>query len=174
MSGQVKFFILKCFSLALIFGFLISCGSSPGTAGSGSTSPSQQPIDAQARQDLYMRHIRNEGYAPSIDEDGDIAFRRGGLNYYVIINRRDPSFTIVLLPVIVELYSDSDRARAASAVSYANSRTKVAKAYLTGQNDQYVSIAVEIYLENPNDFEVLFNRFLGAIGSSKEDFESRM
>ena len=169
MKSRIKYHILNFFSLSLIFGFLISCGSSPSATSSGSLSPSpsQQPADAQSRQNFYMQYLQNEGYMPSI-ENGNITFSVEGFDFYVIINRTDPSFTIILLPNIIELSSDSDQVMAAVAVSYANSNTKVAKAYIDidGQNNQYVSIAVEMYLENPNDFTVLFNLFLSAISTS--------
>ena len=167
--------VLKCFSLVLILGLLISCGSSPGTAGSQSpsspSSSSRQPSDVQSRLALYRQYLQGEGYRPSIDEDGFLSFSVQDINFYIYINETDPSFTEIFLPNLYVIGSDSDRAKVAEAVSYANNVTKVGKAYI---NDQYVFIAVEIYLENPNDFSVLFSRILNAMIYSVQNFSSKM
>jgi len=181
MKSQLKHFILKFFSLALVFGFLVSCGSAPKTTSSSTTSsltspstPSaaRQPADVESRQDIYMQHLRNEGYSPNVDEDGDIAFRVDNLNYYISIARGEPSFTRIFLPMDYALETDADKESAALMVSYANSMTRVVKAYLTGANNSLVFFVVEIILENPNDFAVLFSRILREIQASKEIFES--
>jgi hypothetical protein len=119
-----------------------------------------------------MAHLREEGYAPSIDKDGDIAFKREGYSYFVVIGKSDPAFLYVLLPNIKSLGSDADRRRAAEAVSYANNKTKVAKAYFSGSQNQYVSIGAEIFLENPDHFAVLFRRLIGTIDRAKINLES--
>jgi len=203
MLYQTKYHFLKwLISFVLIAGVLLSCGTKPSagsqtrtTTGSAvaqnsaeeqssgsqtktttTTSPAtpQNKAEIQSRQSLYMAHLRNEGYVPSIDEDGDIAFKREGLTYYIGIVENDPSFTEIVLMNIISLNNDRDRARAAAAVSFANSNTKGAKAYISGSQNQFVSIAMEVFLENPNDFTALFSRYLRAIDSAKEDFESKM
>lgn len=166
MICTIKKYIFKSvFMMALIAVVMISCATAGSQTGAS---------DMASRQRLYMAHLREKGYIPSIDEDGDIFFKREGSSYFIYIERNDPSFTSILLPGIASLNSDADRARAAAAVSFANSNTKVAKAYISGSQDQLVTIAAEIYLENPNDFAVLFERLMMTIDSAKEDFRSKM
>ena len=148
--------------LAACAAITVSCASAP----SGSQTKAADP-----RQSTYMAHLREEGYAPSIDNDGDIAFKREGYTYYVIIGKDDPTLLYVLLPNIKALNTDADRARAADAISRANMETKVAKAYLASQSRR-VNIAAEMYLENPDHFAVLFKRLIGSIDTAREDFES--
>jgi hypothetical protein len=148
--------------LAACAAIMVSCASAP----SGSRTKA-----GDQRQNAYMAHIREEGYAPWIDEDGDIAFKREGFTYVVLRAEDDPTVLAVTLPNIMALNNDADRAKAADAISRANAETKVAKAYLTRQN-QRVSIAAEMYLENPDHFAALFKRMLGAIDTAREKLNS--
>lgn len=179
--------VIKCFFLVVLISvFAASCVSTPPSApqaavstpaasstGSASSTARVLTGEAASRQRFYMTHLRSEGLAPELDEDGDITFKRNGLNYFIIIGINDPTYISVMLPGIASISSASDRTRAANAVSFANSSSKVAKAYITGSSDQYVTLAVETYLENVNDFTVLFKRYLLSLDSIKEDFDSK-
>jgi hypothetical protein len=171
MKSRIKYLFFSCFSLAVILGFFVSCGSSPNTTASLSSSR-QQPVDRQSRVDLYMRYLQNEGHNPSIDEDGDILFSLEDIDFFVRVNERDPSFTMIVLPNIYAANTDAELEMAAAAAAYTNNATKVAKVFLVGPNDNVAYIAVEIYLENPNDFAVLFSRFINDIYIALNQFFS--
>ena len=154
--------------LAACAAVLISCAGAPPS----SSRPTQW--DIESRQRIYMAHLREEGYAPRIDEDGDIAFRWEGLDCYIIMVESDPSLMYVLLPSIWTLESDAERIRAANAISVANRRTKVAKAYVSGRENNFVSISTELFLEDPNHFKVIFWRMMGAISTAAGHFVDNM
>ena len=53
---------------------------------------SAQQMSKAALQRMYMDYLREEGYMPSIDEDGDILFKVAGDSYYIIIDEDDLQF----------------------------------------------------------------------------------
>ena len=172
MINRIKRYTLKSVCvLAACAAITVSCATVPSGSQTRAAASTRQRAEIDSRQRIYMAHLREEGYAPSIDDDGDIAFKREGYTYYVIIDETDPTLLFLLLPNIKALNTDADRARAADAISHANANTKVAKAYLARQN-QRVNIAAEIYLENPDHFAVLFKRLVGSIDAAREYFES--
>jgi hypothetical protein len=153
------------FILALCAVIFISCGSTPS---------SDSSAEWRSRRQIYMNFLREDGYSPSIDKDGDIMFKLEGLTWYILFDKNDPSFFTLALLNIWSIDSDSERREALNAISYANNKTKAAKMFTSGSRKQWVSIAVEMYLEKPDDLKILFKRLIGAINSAKNDFLSQM
>jgi hypothetical protein len=178
MTFSITRFIKCSFILAApLVVFLTSCGTTPSAA---PAAPSSGPVSAEVqrgidgRQSIYMAYLRQEGFSPDFDTDGDIIFKKEGRTYFIIVGKNDNDFLDLLLPNVWSIKSDSERAKAANAVSFANSSTKAAKVYISGEKDQWVSIALEMYLENPNDFKILFSRMLRVIDVAEKDFISKM
>ena len=169
MIRTIRHFVFICvFIPAFLAVIFISCGTSP-SSGSASTQSGKDQ-----RQRIYMDYVRAEGYVPSIDEDGDILFKKEGRSYFIIIGKNDTSFMQLLLPNIWSIDSETERAQVAEAISYANRRTKVAKAYISGARNQWVSIGVETFFEDPTHFGPLFPRMMNAISTANENFEDQM
>jgi hypothetical protein len=174
MSNRIKRYAFKHVCVLAVCAIItVSCATAP-SSGSQTGASQQQQVGRDARQRIYMAHLRAEGYTPTIDDDGYISFKREGYTYYIYIDSTDPSFLFIQLPTIKTINSDADMIRAADAISYANRRTKVAKAYIAGSPDQWVSIGAEAFLENPDHFAVLFGRLMTGISAAKENFESNM
>ena len=163
--------ILKSIILCLVSAVIMTSCLTTGTSSGGGRSAS---ADAARRQNIYMEFLRQEGYQPTIDEDGDIAFRREGRTYYIIISKNDPTLIYFTLFGLRTVSSESDRVRFANAVGVANRRVKVAKMYLTSGNPQRVNLSIEAFIENPNDFGVLFNRYLGTMDLSEQRFREAL
>jgi len=121
-----------------------------------------------------MQYLRSEGYMPSIDEDNDILVKLDGSSFYIIIGKSDPSFLTLLKPNIWSIKSDAERTKAANAVSYANRSTKVAKAFLIGNNNEWVSLSAEMYVDDPNQFGLFFKRLIRMINNTGSQFENQM
>ena len=61
-------------------------------------------LQAQNVQSSIMSFLRNEGYSPSYDSDGDIQFKVQGDLYYVIVKEVDDyAYVEVRAPYIVDL-----------------------------------------------------------------------
>jgi len=164
--------------LLICAGFLLSCGSAPSSTSSGSSTSSTVSPQTQAeidrRQSIYMQYLRSEGYVPSIDKDNDILVKLDGSNFYILIGKSDPSFLTLLKPSIWSIKSDAERTKAANAVSYANRSTKVAKAFLAGKNNEWVSLSAEMYVDDPNQFGLFFKRLIRMINNTGSEFETQM
>lgn len=122
-------------------------------------------------QKMYMEFLTNEGYRPSIDSDGDIAFKAEGGEYCIIVDEDDLEYFCLLYPGIYSIDNDDEKAKAAIAAGYVNSRVKVAKIVLTRD---MVSIAVQIYVANPKDFGQFFPRMLRAVQSAVSSFREKL
>jgi hypothetical protein len=156
---------------AVIFAVvLISCGSSP--------SPQYTPLpqsDYESRLNVYMTIVREAGFEPSIDRDGDIEFNRDGNTYFIVIDRIDTSFVFLQMPYYI-IGSNEEKQYVAVAIGNANRIAKVAKAYFVNvsQGREGVVIGVELFLEDPNSMRVLFSRMLDSIDIVKNSFYSQM
>ncbi|GHU08980.1 hypothetical protein FACS1894151_05860 [Spirochaetia bacterium] len=149
----------------------VSCASLSGSA-AGSSADSKSTNAGAGRQKIYMSHLTREGYAPTIDEDGDILFKVSGKSYYIIISKNNPDIVTLLYPNIYKINTEQQRTSAADAVSYVNRNAKVAKAYISSAD--YVNIALELLIKNPDDFALLFSRMMQLIENAKDDFSERI
>jgi hypothetical protein len=121
-------------------------------------------------QKMYVDYLRQEGYLPSIDSDGDIVFKIAGDNYLIIIDEDDLQFFQVI--EYISLGSTSSQT-ALNAANYATRRTKVAKAFISSDG-KTVCIKVELLLGKPDDFKQFFSRALSMIRSAEESFISQI
>jgi len=171
MNNRIKRYVIAILAACAVI--TVSCATST-TQSTASTrsSGSQTNAIVNNRQSIYMAHLREEGYTPSIDDDGDITFKREGLTYFIIIDSDDPTLFFLLLPSIKYLNSDDERRRAANAISAINRGVKVAKAFITSLQDRaWVTISVEVFLENPDHFAVIFGRLMRATILAEEIFD---
>lgn len=121
-------------------------------------------------QEMYVEYLRQEGYLPSIDDDGDILFRASGSNYYIIIYEDDPQFFQILLQLNLGSISLET---ALNAANYASRRSKVAKVFIS-ESGRYASITAELIFYKPEDFKPIFSRALRLISNARENFESQL
>jgi hypothetical protein len=128
--------------------------------------------DAQLQR-LYMDYLVEEGYRPSVDEDGDVKFKREGYTLYIGVDPEDAGFFRVFLPNIWEIESDEERVRVLFAIDHANRDTKVTKVYLTTDSLD-VWISTELFVAKPEDFEGVFKRAVEAIDHARQEFVDKM
>ncbi|MDR0638395.1 MAG: hypothetical protein LBG27_05775 [Spirochaetaceae bacterium] len=152
--------------------FLVSCKSTPSP-----DTTDDDPVAAlskEQRLEIYARAIKVNGYSPRILDGDIIEFRRDGLYYYVGMEDREPEFVQLVFPAFWEIDSRNEQERAAKAASYASGRSKGAKVYLSNEYETDVSIAVDLYVPNPDDFAVHFPRMLMMIDTGAGHFEDQM
>ncbi len=122
-------------------------------------------------QELYVKYLREEGYLPKVDEDGDVQFKREGFTYFISVNENDLEFFGLMLPNIWEIASDEERLYALFACNEATANTKVAKAQVVGDN---VWISAEIFLERPEDFSKVLDRIFMSMDTALDTFVETM
>jgi hypothetical protein len=142
-----------------------------GDAGSGGTgSAGSAPLSEEAvLQNRYLAYLREEGYSPSVDGDGDILFKIQGKSYYIMIDAKDAKYLWLSYPNFWNANTAQRRRQATMAASYASARTKVARVYLDSNN--YVSASSEVFLNDPDDFRDFFPRMINTITTAVDYFE---
>lgn len=133
------------FTVVLLFAALLSANAQ-----------SVSSLSKSAR--LCYNWLSEEGYRPSIDNDGDVAFKAEGYNFYVISDTRDPNYVTVLLPGIetIDLDEDSDDSilqllSALAACNEINQTKKMVKASINDNGD--VNLSTETYFDDDPDVD---------------------
>ncbi|MDR1218462.1 MAG: hypothetical protein LBK73_02510 [Treponema sp.] len=124
-------------------------------------------------QRMYMSYLSVEGYSPSIDSDGDVAFKKEGRPFWIEVNENDLGYFRIGYLANYALDYDYEARQFPIAIDYANRRTKVAKVYSMEDGGRFM-ISAEIYIVNPEDFKIVFNRMINAINRARENFLEKM
>ena len=126
-------------------------------------------FDLQAFQ---LEFLRDEGFRPVVDEDGDIVFKAEG-RPYVLFNTNDDPELFRLGAVNIWPISDPDEEMVAlRAASEISARFKVAKAFVTPGPSVFVT--VEFLSGDPTAFTQVFGRALSILQSAVSEFRSDM
>ena len=149
----------RIFTVALVFGVFLAF---PALAQAGRTKADLQRI--------YIESLREEGYLPSVDRDGDILFKVYGNNYYITIDENDAQFFRIYTGISLGSYSLQD---ALAAANYSNMRSKVAKVYISS-NGRSAAINTELLLSDPRDFKSVLSRALSLMRLAESNFLSQL
>ncbi|HOI00363.1 MAG TPA: hypothetical protein PLE85_07430 [Bacteroidales bacterium] len=122
-------------------------------------------------QQMYVNFLKDEGYKPEVDDDGDVKFKREGRTYFILVQETDMEFFTIILPNIWEIESEEERAKVIVACDASNAKTKVTKVYSFKDN---VWVTVELFIRQPEDFKGVFARAMNAIDSGAGNFVSKM
>lgn len=122
-------------------------------------------------QRMYTDYLTEEGYKPSIDEDGDVVFKREGRSYFISVSEKDPEYFRVVLPNFWSIESEEERAKVLAAANWSNNRSKVSKIY-TVKDNTWASI--ELFIKDPKDFKKVFARSMSALGNGADTFTKKM
>lgn len=129
-------------------------------------------MDAEAKAQMYADFLREEGYQPKIDGDGDVIFKHEGRTYYIDVNDDDKYFQLVF-PTFWDIESEEERARVAIAANDATYKTKVAKVVAV-RDFKDVSAYLEVFLTGPEEFKPIFARCLTALQGAVGNFKEKM
>ena len=129
--------------------------------------PTQTEMTKADRARMYETYLREEGYNPKIDDDGDVAFKVEGKSYVIMVAENDPEFFRILFPNFWPIESDDERIRVLLASVEACKDTKVAKVFPV-RDDTWAT--VEIFCMPPESFRLVFNRCLSALRTAVNTF----
>jgi hypothetical protein len=124
-------------------------------------------------QTMYKSYLSVEGYSPSIDSDGDVAFKKEGRPFWIEVNEDDLGYFRIGYLANYALEYEYETHQFPIAIDYANRRTKVAKVYSMEDGGRFM-ISAEIYITKPEDFKVVFNRMISAINTARDNFLTKM
>ena len=157
----------KILIFAVIFGvFLVF----PALAQSATQLPTREDWPKSRLQDTYMEHLRDEGYVPVIDDDGDVRFKVSGDTYFIIIDENDVSFFQIYMGFSLGSINAED---AFTAANISNRRSKVAKVSISPDGN-IASITIEMILNDPEGFKFIFARALSLIRNAEGIFRTQL
>lgn len=125
----------------------------------------------QERAEMYRSYLVDEGYAPKIDDDGDVAFKFEGRSYYIAVSADDEHYFRLVFPAFWQVESEEERERMKTAALHATAETKVAKVFLVRDNTW---ASVEMFCAPPEVFKPVFQRSLRALSAAAETFRTKM
>lgn len=107
--------------------------------------------------------LREEGFAPSVDNDGSLCFKKEGTSYWIDVRGDKPFYvTFHREPIGTE---DAPAFNVLKAINEVNTNVRAIKCcYL---ND-YVSLAIESYCYVAEDFKYVFYQYLSILEASNE------
>ncbi len=128
-------------------------------------------MDKQEIASKYLDFLSQEGFRPSVDEDGDVTFRYEGGFYGILIDPKDVKYVRLVFPNFWSIDSKDEGDRASRACVYATGKTKVAKVYTVRDN---VWAAIELFCPSTEAFQAVFPRCMGALRASVSNFREYM
>lgn len=115
---------------------------------------------AKRTQKAIMTYLRDAGYAPQIDEDGDILFTYQELKCYIIIRDGDGKELFVKTFLTFgkpEEMSEDEELGLRAAINKANKEYRMVKCYYT---DERVVFVVDSWIRNTSDFTSFFKLYM--------------
>jgi hypothetical protein len=123
-------------------------------------------------QQMYITYLREQGYQPNVDSDGDVTFKAEERNFYIVVDEDDLESFRIVFPNFWEIESTEERLKAYEAAMYATRTTKVARVFITSRDN--TSIDANIFLGKPEDFKLHFRRMIDVILIARRDFVDKM
>lgn len=123
------------------------------------------------KQDFYMEFLREEGYRPQIDEDGDIVFKHESQSYLLFIEESDSGYFRLVFPAFWEISSPDEEEKASQIIMTINAEMKVVKLY---QLADKMWAAVEMFCDPMENCKSVFQRCLRVLQLSSNRFCEQM
>ena len=122
--------------------------------------------EQRSLRDKVMSFLKTEGFQPSIDEDGDIKFKRQGDVYYVIISDSDSN------PMYLRLIKQFDFSGGITKSNIDNYAREVNKYKMCKLivNENSFTICMEMYLTSASAFTSIFYKVIGVMDGAEEEF----
>ena len=121
-------------------------------------------------RDLYLECLKEEGYVPKLDEEGDIYFKKEGRKFIVALSETDLQY----LSLSATSSHDNilrSRCHALEVINDIQFHYKAVKMLLFEGDDLYIAFKVENFLESPITFENVLLRSLDLLGHIMNQFE---
>jgi hypothetical protein len=99
---------------------------------------------------LYMDYLREEGYRPELDKDGDVVFKHERVTFIIFANEDDRAMRVMMR---------------------LNRAYKAAKFCETGED---VSLFVECFYAQADGFKPVFARYVDLLSSALREFRQLM
>lgn len=151
---------MKRLIITLVLGLLILPSISFAQSDSGFNSE-----QLALRTDLF-NFLKEEGFMPELDSDGDIKFKSEGLTYYIRVSKTDENPMYV---VLFRQFNNPDE-YSAETIAMASTKLNFYKGVKVLCFDKSFRIGAELYVRNAEPVKSAFYKLIGIIDSVKSDF----
>lgn len=151
---------MKRLIITLVLGLLILPGISFAQSDSGFNSE-----QLALRTDLF-NFLKEEGFMPELDSDGDIKFKSEGQPYYISVSKTDENPMYV---VLFRSFNNPDE-YSAETIAMASTKLNFYKGVKVLCFDKSFRIGAELYVRNAEPVKSAFYKLKGIIDSVKSDF----
>jgi hypothetical protein len=137
--------------------------------------PETDPVvddEWDAVRQVYLDHLAEEGYRPTVDEDGDVRFKHEGGTYFILQNS-DENYLQVLFPNFWSIESPDELRAVDRAVSAVNDRFKVAKFYVRS-DELNVHATAELFVTSPHVAVLHLRRCLDVLATASRAFRDEV
>jgi len=131
----------------------------------------QSPASREELQKVYVDFLKQEGYVPDVNSDGNVEFKYEGGRYLIVIDPKDKNFFALVFPGFWKVEGDEQRQKALAAANQASMGTKVAKVFV-GKTTAIASF--EGFLKEPSDFATVFKRAIAGLRLAVKTFADEM
>lgn len=121
----------------------------------------------QSLRSNIMTFLKEEGYMPTIDGDGDLQLKIQGKTYYVSVSESDASPMYVRLSRYFNYPSDYSRIE----VKVAAAELSLYKTVKVLCLDSQVLFQTEMYVQEPEAFKYAFFKMVSQLQSACNDFD---
>ena len=118
------------------------------------------------KQDV-LDFLREEGFAPSLDEDGDVKFKKEGDVHFVRIDEKDNSPFYLSMTRYLSMGDDGYDMSKAMLVTMEVNNYKTVKVRLY---DSYITIRSEMFLQDISHFKAVFYRTISLMNMAMNEF----
>lgn len=123
-------------------------------------------------RDLVVNFLREEGFCPKVDNDGDVIFKCEGRNFLYFGNEEDNDFFQLAMPAIFDVTEDN-REMVLEACNAVTREIKVAKCVVIDQQSS-VWLFCEMLLDHTPNIEDLLPRSISILQGAQQVFYSKI
>lgn len=127
--------------------------------------------DATAFRNRVQTYVRNEGYAPSIDNDGDIKFKKEGETYWISVEPYKEGYYVKLFSGTISSQSMYNCLKTANQLMHDYKFMRVTVTESDGQNILYVETTM--YCTTLAQFEQMFSSAITAVSTGISEIDSK-
>jgi hypothetical protein len=127
------------------------------------------------KQDLFVAFLKNDGYNCELREKNmSIIVEYEGRHFCIYFAETDETFVLIEYPYFWKINSQEEKTKALDIANYLNCNSK-GKIILTGENDDMgMSVDIEYFFTNGNDFKLLYKTFFNILLSMANEFVSKI
>jgi len=119
---------------------------------------------------MYSEYLREEGFSPTVDEDGDIVFKFEGSIFYLVMDEETNYFRLIY-PAFWSIDSEAEQEAAMRSALEVTKTIRVVKINIIKES---VWATFETFCANPEDYKILFRRALNLLRAASRRFAEKM